>query len=68
MAKKTVESFAEAEGVKTADVMFSKEQLLSSERFRNRRDILNALLKEDSLCTVEQAENIIENYLKGKVK
>lgn len=68
MAKKAVEAFAEAESEKTADMMFSKEQLLSSERFKNRRDILNALLKEDVSYTVVQAENIIEKYMKGKVK
>lgn len=68
MAKKAVETFLEAESAKTTDMMFSKEQLLSSERFRNRRDILNALLKEDVSYTAVQAENIIEKYMKGKVK
>ncbi len=47
---------------------FTKEQLLSSERFRDRRDLLNALLKGDKLYSVSQAEGMIEIYMKGKVK
>lgn len=47
---------------------FSKEQLLSSKRFQDRRDIVNALLSPDKQYTVEAVEQKIENYMKGKVK
>lgn len=47
---------------------FSKEQLLSSERFRDRRDIVNALLLPDKAYTVAEAEELIEAYRKGKVR
>lgn len=47
---------------------FSKEQLLSSERFQGRKDILNALLSSDKQYTVETAEQEITKYMKGKVK
>ena len=47
--------------------LFSKEQLLASERFRGRRDILNALLAPDKQYTVAAAEQMIANYMKGKV-
>lgn len=50
------------------DGAFTKEQLLSSERFRNKRDLLNALLRENKLYAVSQAEEMIEIYMKGKVK
>lgn len=47
---------------------FSKEQLIASKRFRERRDILEALLKTGELYTVEAVEEKIENYMKGKVR
>ncbi len=54
-----------AEPVKAA--VFSKEQLLAAERFRGRRDIVNALLAPDKQYTVAAAEQMIANYMKGKV-
>lgn len=47
---------------------FSKEQLAASERFRERRDILEALLKEGEWYTVGSVEEKVENYMKGRVK
>lgn len=48
--------------------MFSKEQLIASDRFRNRRDLVKALLDTGELYTVKAAEEKIQNYMKGKVK
>lgn len=73
MAKKK-DSAAEIEAVKEnesnplSETDFTKEQLLSSERFQGKRDLLNALLKENQTYTVSQAEEMIEKYMKGKVK
>lgn len=47
---------------------FSKEQLAASQRFRERRDILEALLDDGELYTVKAVEEKIESYMKGKVK
>lgn len=47
---------------------FSKKQLLSSERFSEKRDILAALLSEKRSYSPFEAENIIEKFLKGQVK
>ena len=47
---------------------FSKAQLMSSERFGGRRDILSALLDEDTRYRTEDVERMIENYMKGQVK
>ncbi len=57
------------EAVKTkAPLKFTKEQLLQSERFFNRKDILAALLTNDKEYSFEQAEQLIDDYMKGKVK
>ncbi len=47
---------------------FSKRQLLASERFSGRRDVLAALLSEKGEYSVFEAEKIIEKFMKGKVK
>lgn len=65
MAKKAKEEFEKADN---SEKLFEKEQLLASERFRNKRDLLNALLRENKLYAVSQAEEMIEIYMKGQVK
>lgn len=50
------------------ECLFSKEQLLTAEKFRDRKDVLNALLSRDKQYTVESVEEMIEKYMKGKVK
>ena len=47
---------------------FSKDQLIASERFQERGDILEALLSDRELYTVKAVEEKIEGYMKGKVK
>lgn len=53
---------------KNTENLFSKNQLLSSKRFQDRRDILNAVLKSDKQYTVGAVEEEISRYMKGKVK
>lgn len=48
--------------------LFSKGQLLAAERFRDRRDILDALLSADGQYTAEAVEQMIGKYMKGQVK
>lgn len=48
--------------------LFSKEQLLTAERFQDRKDIVNALLSDDKQYTVESVEQKITKYMKGLVK
>ena len=48
--------------------MFSKEQILTSARFANRRDLVNALLDEKKSYTVKNVDSLIEKYMKGQVK
>lgn len=47
---------------------FSKGQLLASERFSGKRDILTALLSQKRRYSLFEAENIIEKFMKGQVK
>lgn len=59
-----------AENKKT-EAGFTRGQLAASKRFNRNRDVLNAVLAAypaDEKFTAEAAEEMIENYLKGKVK
>ena len=57
-------------GAKTeqTEQKFSKEQILASARYANRRDLMDALLDEKESYTLETVDNMIENYMKGRVK
>lgn len=46
---------------------FSKEQLVTSKRFANRRDALRVVLHDNKQYTIEEAQGLIEKFLKGKV-
>ncbi len=69
MAKKnetveTVEKTVEA----VEPAVFTKDSLLKSKRFANRRDALSFLLKDEVLYTLEQVETLLNNfYVKGQV-
>ena len=47
---------------------YSKEQLLSTERYRGRRDAVSALLSSDKQYTFSDVDGLIEQYMKGQVK
>lgn len=57
-------------GVKTEqnEQKFSKEQILASARYANRRDLVDALLDKDKSYTFKTVDNMIEKYKKGQVK
>lgn len=64
--RKTTKTAAkEAEKVESK---FSKYQLLAAKRFSGKRDILEALLSDDETYTVKTVEQMIKDYMKGKVK
>lgn len=48
--------------------MFSKEQILASARFANRRDLVDAILDKDKRYTFETVDALIEEYMKGQVR
>ena len=54
------------ETVKTTT--FSKEQLVSSKKYRHHRDLVNVLLADDRLYSFEEVDILINKFMKGKVK
>ena len=48
-------------------VKYGKSELMKSKRFLQDRDILNALLNDEDEYSVEEADDILKTWKKGKV-
>lgn len=64
--KRTADAGAEQQ--KKAEPEFGKEQILASERYKEKRDLVDALLDEERKYTLETVDRMIETYQKGQVK
>lgn len=58
----------EQEAAATAGSRFTREQLTASIRFRDRQDLLHALLSPGETYSIADVEQMIDKYGKGKVK
>ena len=47
---------------------FSKEQILKSQRYHERRDLLTALLKDGKQYSHVEVQTLIDKFMRGKVK
>lgn len=50
------------------ELVFTKEQILASKKYSNRRDILGAILLDDKTYTLERIDSLLEKFMKGMVK
>ena len=46
---------------------FTKVQLMASNKYASRKDLIGALLDDNKDYTTAQVDELIEKYLKGKV-
>ncbi len=46
---------------------YLKNELLKSNKFSNKVDILNVILKDDKTYSIEEVNSLIYKFLKGKV-
>ncbi|VFF95067.1 Uncharacterised protein [Clostridioides difficile] len=44
---------------------FTKEQIVNSKKYVNRKDLLNAILKENELYSFSEVEDRINKFMKG---
>lgn len=65
--EKIEEKIEEKVNVKVEVQKYSKEQLLLSQAYANRKDILNVILG-DKEYTTEAVDKMLENFLKKEVK
>lgn len=47
---------------------FTKEQLALSKKYIDNVDVVNVVLMEGQEYTLEETDELIENFMKGKVK
>ncbi|CZR82864.1 hypothetical protein CDFC105_53679 [Clostridioides difficile] len=50
---------------KGTDYKFTKEQIVNSKKYVNRKDLLNAILKENELYSFSEVEDRINKFMKG---
>ena len=60
MATKKTESKQEA--------CFTKEQILASKKYSERKDICKAVIPENFCGTLTEVDVLIDKFMKGKVK
>lgn len=49
-------------------VTFPKEQILTANKYSNRKDILGELLEDGKEYSFDQVETLMNDFMKGKVK
>ena len=47
---------------------FTKAQLVASQRYVHRRDLIGALLEDGKTYTLNEVDALIEKFVKGKVR
>lgn len=47
---------------------FTKEQILASNKYANRKDICKTVIPEDFNGTLNEVDALIDKFMKGKVK
>ena len=47
---------------------FTKEQILKSEKYKNRVDLINALLTSNEVYSLSEIDELINKFMKGSVK
>ena len=47
---------------------YDKEQLIASQGYADKRDLLEALLDDDKKYSLSDVDSKIEKYMKGEVK
>lgn len=61
MAKKKTVNDAEQKSV------YTKEQILSSKKYKSRRDALGVVLADGKTYTLEEVDSLLETFMKGTV-
>lgn len=46
---------------------FSKEQIITSKKYNKHKDLLKVILKENTMYSIKQVEDKIQDFMKRKV-
>ena len=50
------------------ETVFTKEQILASNKYANKKDVCNTVIPDDFNGTLNEVDVLIEKFMKGKVK
>ena len=50
------------------ETMFTKEQILASKKYYDRKDVCNTVIPDDFCGTLKEVDILIEKFMKGTVK
>ena len=50
------------------ETLFTKEQILASKKYSNKKDVCNTVIPDDFHGTLNEVDVLIEKFMKGKVK
>lgn len=50
------------------EALFTKEQIIASKKYFDKRDVCNTVLPDDFHGTLKDVDVLIEKFMKGKVK
>lgn len=53
---------------KAEAMKYTKEQILSAKKYNHNRDVVNVILENKQLYTLDEVDNLIEKFMKGEVK
>lgn len=53
---------------KKTETTYSKAQLVQSQKYKNKRDILNSILDDNKRYTFKEVDTLVDNFLRKKVK
>lgn len=53
---------------KDDEILYSKEQIIASKKYSNRKDILNVLLKDNEEYSFSRIDEIIEEFMNKEVQ
>ncbi|WP_144511601.1 hypothetical protein [Bacillus sp. FJAT-22090] len=59
--------FAGQQAKEIATFKFTKQQLVASKKYAIRKDVLNALLEDGQVYTFNEVDQILNDFMKGKV-
>ena len=50
------------------ETAFTKQQIINSKKYLDRKDVLNVLLKDDTSYTFKEVDKLINDFMKKEVK
>ncbi|MGE7977361.1 hypothetical protein [Psychrobacillus sp. NPDC093200] len=65
MAKRIAKESTAVSADEVASFKFNKRQLLKSQKYAERTDLLNALLKDEEVYTFAQVDDLIKRFDEG---